>query len=121
MVGRPMARSSQRPSVLRRAMRRGRAHLRERRDPQLAAERDAFRALLERDHAGLLTDFGQGAKRTVLIVSLSDSTEQTAHNKKEKKKRGGGNRRGGRGGGGGGGLFSPVPGAPPGASTSSAR
>jgi hypothetical protein len=72
-----MPASSQRPSLLRRAVRRGRTHLLERRDPQLAAERDAFRALLERDHAGLLTDFGQGAKRTVLIVSLSNSTEQT--------------------------------------------
>jgi len=72
-----MPASSQRPSLLRRAVRRGRTHLLERREPQLAAERDAFRALLERDHAGLLTDFGQGAKRTVLIVSLSNSTEQT--------------------------------------------
>jgi hypothetical protein len=77
MVGRPMPAKPKRPSLLRRAVRRGRAHLQERRDPAAAPERDAFRALLERDHAGLLTDFHQGSKRTVLIVSLSNSTEQT--------------------------------------------
>jgi hypothetical protein len=72
-----MSSSPQRPSLLRRTARRGRTLLQERRDPKLAPEREAFRALLERDHPGLLTDFGQGTKRTVLIVSLSNSTEQT--------------------------------------------
>jgi hypothetical protein len=69
--------ASQRPSLLRRSVRRGRTLLQERRQPELAAERDAFRQLLEREHPGLLADFTGGTKRTVLVVSLSNSQEQS--------------------------------------------
>jgi hypothetical protein len=72
-----MPESSQRPSLLRRSVRRARTTLQERRATGLAAERDAFRAEVAHDNPGLLEDFPQGPGRTVLIVSLSNSTEQT--------------------------------------------
>jgi hypothetical protein len=68
--------SSLRPSLLRRSVRRGRAILQERRNPTFAAELEEFRSLVAREHPGLLEDFASAAKRTVLIVSLSNSTEQ---------------------------------------------